>query len=146
MSIRIHGERHIDAPRERVFAALTDPDVIVKSVPLVERYEAKDADHWTVVVKVPMPMVPDLKLSFEVVEKRPPEHARLRSTGGGLMGTADVDSTFDLTEQSGGTLVRFEAELTFKGAFAGLERMLEPVAQRQSQKTLDAIEQRAGGH
>lgn len=145
MSVRIHGERHIDAPRERVYAALTDPAVVMKTIPLVERFEAKDPDHWDVYVKVPLPLAPTLKLSFELVERRAPEHARLRASGGGgLVGGADVESTFDLTEQAGGTLVRFQAEISFRGALSGLERMLEPVAQRQSEKTLDAIEQRAG--
>ena len=144
MTVRINGERHVDAPRERVYAALTDPKVVMATVPLVERYEVKDADHWDVVVKVPMPLAPALTLSFEVVEKRPPEHAKLRSSGGGMIGGADVVSTFDLTEQAGGTLVRFHAELTVRGALSGLERMLEPVAKRQSEKTLDAIEQHAG--
>lgn len=145
MSVRINGERHIEAPREQVYAALTDPAVVMKTVPLVERYDVKDADHWDVVVKVPMPLAPTLTLSFEVVEKRPPEHAKLRSHGGGMIGGADVVSTFDLTEQAGGTLLRFHAEISFRGALSGLERMLEPVAKRQSEKTLDAIEQRAGG-
>lgn len=145
MTVRINGERQVDAPPERVYAALTDPEVVMKSVPLVQRLEVKDADHWDVVVKVPMPLAPALTLSFEVVERRAPEHAKLRAGGGGMVGGADVVSTFDLTEQAGGTLVRFHVELTFRGALAGLERMLEPVARRQSEKTLDAIEEHAGG-
>jgi carbon monoxide dehydrogenase subunit G len=143
VSVRINGERHIDAPRERVYAALTDPAVVMKTVPLVERYEVKDADHWDVVVKVPMPLAPALKLSFEVLERRPPEHAKLAAGGGGMVGGADVVSTFDLVEQAGGTLVRFHAEISFRGALSGLEKMLEPVAHRQTEKTLDAIEQRS---
>jgi carbon monoxide dehydrogenase subunit G len=146
VSVRINGERQIDAPRERVFAALTDPEVVMKTVPLVERCDVKDADHWDVIVKVPMPLAPSLKLSFEVLERRPPDHAKLSAAGGaGMVGGADVVSTFDLTEQAGGTLVRFAAEITFNGALAGLDKMLEPVAKRQSEKTLDAIEQRSRG-
>jgi len=144
VSVRIEGERVVDAPREQVFATLVDPEVVMQTVPLVERFEAKDADHWDVILKLPLPLAKPLKLSFEVVEKRPPEHARLRAEGGGLMGGSTVDSSFDLTEVTGGTLVRFRAELTFRGMLAPVEKMLEPVAQRQAEKTLDAIEQRAG--
>lgn len=145
MTVRIQGERQVDASRERVYAALTDPAVVMKTIPLVERYDVRDADHWDVVVRLPLPLAPSLKLVFEVVEKRPPEHAKLCSGGGGMIGGADVVSTFELSEQAGGTLVRFHAEISFRGALSGLERMLEPVAKRQSEKTLDAIEQRAGG-
>jgi carbon monoxide dehydrogenase subunit G len=145
VSVRVEGERFIEAPRERVFAALTDPATVLGTVPLVERFDRKDEDHWDVVFKIPLPMMPSLKLSFEVLEKRPPEHAKLRAKGGSMVGGADVISSFDLKEQSGGTLVRFHAEMAFRGALAPLEKMLEPVAQRQSQRTLDAIERKAGG-
>lgn len=141
MSVRIEGERLIDAPRERVFAALTDPEVVASTVPLVQSWEARDADHWDMVVNVPLPMAPTLKLSFAVVEKRPPEYARLTSSGGGLLGGADVESRFDLTEEAGGTRVKFVAELRFRGALAPVERLLQPIAEHQAQRTLDAIEQ-----
>src|SRR3954471_7309064 len=140
MSVRIEGERVIDAPREEVFAALTNPEVVAQTVPLVESFTVKDADHWDMVVKVPLPMARPLKLAFEVVERRPPDHAQLRSSGGGLMGGADVVSSFDLSEAPGGTLVRFRADLSFRGALAPAELLLEPIAQRQAEKTLDAIE------
>ena len=143
MSVRIEGERLVEASREQVYATLIDPEVVMQTVPLVEKFEARDADHWDVTLKLPLPMSKPLKLSFEVVEKRPPEHARLRAEGGGMMGGATVESNFDLTEQPGGTLVRFRAELSFRGMLAPIEKMLEPVAQRQAEKTLDAIEQRA---
>jgi carbon monoxide dehydrogenase subunit G len=142
MSVRIEGERVIDAPRDRVFAALTDPEVVSQTMPFVESWEARDADHWEMVVKVPLALKPSLKLAFEVVEKRPPEHARLRATGGGLGGGAVLDSRFDLTAEGAGTRVRIVAELGFRGALAPAERMLEPVAQRQAERTLDAIERR----
>ena len=140
MTVRIEGERVIEASREEVFRALVDPDVVVQTVPLVERYEAKDVDHWDVVVRVPLPLAKPLRLSFEVVEKRPPEHARVRSSGGSAMGGAAVESSFDLREVPGGTHVRFVAELRFHGMLAPAEKLLEPVAQRQAGKTLDAIE------
>jgi carbon monoxide dehydrogenase subunit G len=140
MTVRIEGERVIDAPRERVFEALTDPEVVAQTVPFVESFEVRDADHWDLVVKMPFPMAPTLALSFAVVEKRPPEHARLASSGGGPMAGADVESSFDLTDEGGRTRVRFVAELRFRGALAPMERLLEPVAQRQAERTLDAIE------
>jgi carbon monoxide dehydrogenase subunit G len=110
----------------------------------VESWEARDADHWEMVVKVPLPVAPTLKLAFEVVDRRPPEHARLRSTGGSMMAGAALDSRFDLAAEGAGTRVRFVAELSFRGALAPAEKLLEPVAQRQAERTLDAIERRVG--
>ena len=141
MSVRIEGERLIDAPREQVYAALTNPEVVAQTMPFVESWQARDADHWEMVVKVPLPVAPTLTLAFEVVERRPPEHARLVATGGGMMAGARVDSRFELAEEGAGTRVRFVADLTFRGMLAPAEKLLEPVAHRQAEKTLDAIEQ-----
>src|SRR5689334_15256278 len=99
MSVRIHGERLIDAPRERVYAALTDPSVVAATVPYVERFEAHGPDEWTLHVKPPLPLAPKLELRFRVVDKQPPERARLHAKGGKLGSGADVDSSFVLTEQ-----------------------------------------------
>lgn len=143
MSVRIEGERVVDAPRERVYAALTDPDVVAQTVPLVEHVEVKDEDHWELTVRVPLPMAKTLKLAFDVVERRPPDHARLHAKGGGMLGGADVQSSFELSDAPGGTLVRFRADLSFRGALAPAEKLLEPIAQRQAGRTLDAIEQHA---
>jgi hypothetical protein len=141
MSVHIEGERVVDAPRAEVYAALTDPDVVAQTVPLVEDMRVIDADHWEMTVRVPLPMAKTMKLAFEVVERRPPDHAMLRAKGGGLMGGASVESTFDLSDAPGGTLVRFRADLSFRGALAPAEKLLQPIAQRQAARTLDAIEQ-----
>jgi carbon monoxide dehydrogenase subunit G len=141
MTVRIEGERHIDAPRERVFAALTDPAVVAETIPFVERWETTGADSWRLVVKPPLPLSPALPLDFRIVESRPPGHAKLRAKGGRLGSGAEVESSFELVEQEGGgTLVRFHAELAFTGMLAPAERLLEPIAERQAQKTLAAIE------
>ena len=144
MSVRVQGERVIEAPREQVFASLTDPDVVAQTMPLVEETKVIDANRWETTIRVPLPMAKTLKLAFEVVDKQPPEHARLRAKGGVMLGGADVDSSFDLSDAPGGTLVRFTAEISFRGALGPAEKLLEPIAQRQAEKTLDAIEQRVG--
>jgi carbon monoxide dehydrogenase subunit G len=128
-----------------VFAALTDPEVVAQTVPLVESFEVKDADHWDMVVRVPLPMAKTLKLEFEVVERRPPEYAKLRAKGGSMLAGASVESRFELSDAPGGTRVRFSADLSFRGALAPAERLLEPIAARQAGKTLDAIERSVSG-
>ncbi len=145
VSVRVEGERVVAATREEVFAALTDPEVVAETIPFVERCDVRDGDHWALVVKPPLPLARSLRLAFEVVEKRPPAFARLHAAGGGLAGGAEVDSSFELEQRQGGTLVRFRADLSFRGALAPAERLLEPVAQRQAERTLDAIERRVGG-
>ncbi len=133
----VEGQRRFDAPPERVFDLLTDPDVIASAMPAVRGHEVVDHDHWQAKVKPPLPLAPSLTIRFEVVDRRPPTHAGLRAHGGG----ADVVSTFELEPEDGGTLMRWRTEIALHGLlgrFAGPG--LDAVAHRQAERTLDAVE------
>jgi hypothetical protein len=133
----VEGERRIAAPPERVFALLTDPDVVASAMPLVRSHSVTDADHWEAKVKPPLRFAPSITIRFEVLDRRPPEHAALHAHGGG----ADVTSTFDLSPDGDGTLMRWRTEIKLSGLlsrFAGSG--LDALAQRQAERTLDAVE------
>jgi carbon monoxide dehydrogenase subunit G len=134
----VDGERRFAAPPERVFALLTDPDVVASAIPAVRGYSVIDPDHWHAKVKPPLPFAPSITIRFEVLDRRPPEHAALHAHGGG----ADVTSTFDLSADGEGTLMHWRTEIKLSGLlsrFAGPG--LEAVAERQAARTLDAVEQ-----
>jgi carbon monoxide dehydrogenase subunit G len=133
----VDGERRFAAPPERVFALLTDPDVVASAIPAVRGHSVIDADHWHAKVKPPLPFAPSITIRFEVLDRRPPEHAALHAHGGG----ADVTSTFDLSADGEGTLMHWRTEIKLSGLlsrFAGPG--LEAVAERQAVRTLDAVE------
>jgi uncharacterized protein len=133
----VTGERSFAAPPERVFAALVDPKVVVSAIPAVRDHKVLDDSHWEARVKPPIPLAPKLTVRFEVLERRPSEHASLRAHGGG----ADVASTFDLAADGEGTAMTWRAEIHLSGA---LDRIvgggLDAVARRQAERTLDAVE------
>jgi uncharacterized protein len=133
----VTGERSFAAPPERVFAALIDPTVVVSAIPAVRDHKILDDSHWEARVKPPIPFAPKLTVRFEVLERRPSEHASLRAHGGG----ADVASTFDLAAEGEGTAMTWRAEIHLSGA---LDRIvgggLDAVARRQAERTLDAVE------
>ena len=133
----IHGERVVDAPPERVFAALTDPHVVAAAIPIVRSHREVDDDHWEAKVKAPVPFAPSVTIRFVVTERRPPEHAAIQSHGGG----AHVTSSFDLEpDGDGGTRVTWRAQLALSGLlapFAG--HALEPIARRVAEHVLDRV-------
>jgi carbon monoxide dehydrogenase subunit G len=133
----VEGQRRFAAPPERVFALLTDPDVVASAMPAVRKHTVADADHWNAKVKPPLPFAPSITIRFEVLDRRPPEHAALHAHGGG----ADVTSTFDLAPDGEGTLMHWQTEIKLSGIlshFAGPG--LDAIAQRQATRTLDAVE------
>ncbi len=144
--MRIEGERSFAAPREDVFAALTDPAVIAGALPGVRDWDASDPDRWTIAIRLPLPFSPTLRLNVEVAERRPPERARLRGAGGGRGGGARADSSFDLEAIGAGTLMRWAAEIELSGPLGAVAGgVVEPVARRQAERMLGAIAARVEG-
>lgn len=133
----VSGERRFPAPPDRIFRLLTDPAVIAGAMPAIRGHTVLDADHWEAKVKPPLPLVPALKIRFEVIERHEPTHAGLHAHGGG----ADVMSRFDLAAEGDGTLMRWETSVALSGPlgrFGG--HGLEGVARHQADRTLDAVE------
>jgi len=138
--VRIDGERRFDAPPEQVFALLTDPAFLVSALPGIERWDLRDRDRWTAVMRPPVPLSPRLKLDFTVLDRREPEHALVRVNGGAFGSGAVVESDFDLAPDDGGTRMRWRAGIELSGMLAALGRSsLEPVAKRQAERMLDAL-------
>jgi len=137
MATVLEGERRFDAPPERVFELLVDPEVVAPAIPAVRGHTVIDADHWKVKVKPPVPLAPSVTIRFEVRDRRAPEHAALHAHGGG----AEVTSTFDLEADGDGTLMRWRTELALSGVLARFAGPgLDAAAQRQAMRTLDAVE------
>jgi len=139
----VEGERLIDAPRERVFACLTNPDVVATAIPVVRSHREIDDDHWEAKVKAPVPLAPSVTIRFAVTERRPPEHAAITSRGGG----AHVESSFDLeTDGDGRTRIRWRAQIALTGLLAPFGgHGLEPVARRAAERVLDRVASSARG-
>jgi carbon monoxide dehydrogenase subunit G len=135
--LEIEGERMVDGPPERVFDALTDPDVVAAAIPIIRSHREVDEDHWEAKVKAPLPFAPSVTIRFQVVERRRPEHAAILSDGRG----AHVQSSFDLApdgDKRTRVLWRARIELTgFLAPFGG--HGLEPLARRAADRVLDRV-------
>jgi len=139
--MRIEGAREFAASREEVFAALTDPAVMSSAMPGVREWDAPDPDRWTILIRLPLPLSPTLRIAVEVEEREPSAHARLRAAGASLGGGARVDTSFDLDEPAPNrTSMRWVADVELSGPLRALGGgILEPVARRQAERTLDVV-------
>lgn len=138
--MRIQGERRFEAPPEAVYRALTDPDAMASAFSAIERIESA-SDEWTVIARPPFPGAFRLRFSVRLEDLREAEHARLQAWGKSLGGRISIDSDFELAEDAGGTLMRWQAEVDAAGIFAGLgSQALGPVATAQAERALDRLE------
>lgn len=142
-TVRIEGARVFEEPRQAVFDALTDPHVMAEAVPGVERVEIQNETHWTARIKVPLG-VGSLSFQFELLERQPPEHARLIARGKALGAGMLMDTEFELGEDRGRTDMRWRADVRLSGLLGRLgQPVVRPVAEHMVGGILDAVGRRA---
>lgn len=141
--MHIQGERRIQASRERVFRALTDPHELSELIPGVERVEVNSDDEWITVVRPPFGRGLNVKLDMHVTDRRPPEHARLVAWGKSFGARISIETEFELVENGGVTQMKWTADVGLAGLLGGLGgKALEPTAKHQAERSLDRLQRR----
>ena len=128
--MNIHGSRTLDAPRDAVFDAICDPDVLLAVIPGCQR----DRAGRRRVPRADRPAPPGRRR--DVPDRRPPRRdrpARLRAARGrgrrARSGRSAGEATFRLAEADGGTTVDYEGQAELGGPLARLDcRFVEGLA------------------
>ncbi|HMC74383.1 MAG TPA: SRPBCC domain-containing protein, partial [Terriglobales bacterium] len=83
--MNVEGSKEFAAPRERVWAIISDPAGMASLMPGVEGFEVIDDTHWRAKVKVPLGLGGlKMTMDFEQIEERPLEFASMRGKGKGM--------------------------------------------------------------
>jgi uncharacterized protein len=140
--VKVSGERRFEASRAVVWEVLNDPARMADLMPGVESFDIQDERHWSAKVKVPLGMggLP-LSFSFEKIEEREPEYARLSAKGNGVGAIVKMDTQFHLRENAGGTEMEWEADVGIMGPVGAMgQRILQPIVNQQVGSVLTALE------
>ena len=140
--MNVSGERGFDAPRPTVWQVLNDPASMAKTMPGVESFDIHDDQHWTANVKIPLGLGGlRMKVDMEKVDEREPEHAALKIKGQGVGAMLSMTTSFDLSENGGGTLMKWAAEVKIAGPVGSMgQRVLQPIVNQQVQHVLTALD------
>jgi uncharacterized protein len=140
--MNVQGTQQLAAPRERVYTALTDPQILKRCIPGCESLEKTEAGDYEAVIKAGVGAIKGtFRGNVTLADTRPPEHYRLVVAGKGLVGFAKGSATFDLEEQDGGTLIKYAGEMQVGGTIAGVgQRMIEGTAKMMATKFFTALE------
>jgi uncharacterized protein len=141
--VKVSGEREFQAPRATVWEVLNDPARMAKTMPGVESFDVQDDKHWRANVKIPLGLGGlRMSIDFEKTEEREPEFAKLHAKGNGVGAVMNMDTSFLLSESSGGTLMKWEADVHLLGPVASMgQRVLQPIVNQQVTQVLGALEQ-----
>jgi carbon monoxide dehydrogenase subunit G len=141
--VRVEGTKQFDAPQAKVWEVLNDPSRMAKTMPGVQDFSVEDDRHWTAKVVIPLGLG-GLKMSinFEKVEERQPDYARLNAKGTGVGAMLSMDTQFELSESSGGTEMKWEADVRLMGQVGSMgQRVLQPIVNQQVQNVLAALDE-----
>jgi carbon monoxide dehydrogenase subunit G len=124
--MKIEGSSDIPAPRERVWAAFLDPELLAQALPGCERLEAIGPNEYKATMKVG---VAAIKGTFEgkvkLSDLEPPNRYRMAVEGSGGPGFVRGDAGMQLSDVEGGTKVSYDADVQVGGLIASVgQRML----------------------
>jgi carbon monoxide dehydrogenase subunit G len=140
--MKVEGTKSFGAPRSVVWEVLNDPERMAQLLPGVESFDVQDDRHWRANVKVPLGMGGlRMSFSFEKTEEREPEFARLHAKGNGVGAIVSMDTRFALAESSGGTEMKWEADVRIAGPVGSMgQRVIQPIVNQQVGNVLNALE------
>ena len=143
--MKIEGTQELHAPRERVYAALTDPQVLQRCIPGCESLEKSGDDSYAVTIKAGIGAIKGtFKGNVHLEDMRAPEHYRIVVDGKGGPGFVKGSGDFDLEDTGDATLIRYTGELQVGGAIAGIgQRMIEGAAKMMAARFFKALDTEA---
>ena len=140
--MQLTGSVEIKAPRDRVWAFVSDPRQVGWCGPGVQSIEAIDATHFTAKANLKLGFfTTGLTVNLELLDAEALERVVIRA-GGQAQGTA-VDATAEIRlsgPAAGPTTLAFAADVAISGSFAGVAtRFLESAREEQIGQPLDCI-------
>jgi len=130
--MKVSSSATIQAPRDRVFAALVDPDVLRQSIPGCEELTPIGEDRYEARLKIG---VAGLKGTYsgraELREKHAPESFTLAFSGKGGSGFLQGAAAIRLADEDVATRVTCDADVQVGGLIAAVgSRLIEATARK----------------
>ncbi|MFI6595387.1 carbon monoxide dehydrogenase subunit G [Nonomuraea sp. NPDC050536] len=141
--MKVAGSAVIGIDRERVWSALQDPAVLVRTIPGCERLEETGADTYRMTVNAGVASVKGVyQGEVALADQHQPDSFVLKARGQGAPGTVDATIQVRLAEEDGRTRVDYDADAVVGGMIGGVgQRMLGSVARRTADEFFAAVEQ-----
>ena len=144
--MRYDGSITINAPLDKVYANVTNPNLVSQCAPGLKSMEIIEPDKlFKVVAGIGFGAV---NVTFDVMvewlENRPPDFAKVKAHGMGQGSAVDVTSDMSLVANlDSTTTLNWSAEISVVGAIAGLaSRMMGGIIKKMSGAFFDCIKEK----
>lgn len=144
--MKLTGTYPFPAPRQKVWEALNNPNVLSKCIPGCEKLERAEGDNYTAHLKVGVAAIKGSyqgKVSLKDIV--PPSSYTLHIEGKGGPGFLKGSSRIQLTDKNGGTELKYEADVQVGGLIASVgSRMIEAVGKMMADQFFKALAEQVG--
>ena len=139
--MKMQGHHTLQAPRDKVWAFLMQPESIAKVMPGCERLEEVAPDTFEATLKLGIAAVKGTYTgSVQLLDKTAPSHFRMQLDGSGTPGFVKGEATIDLSEQGGTTMLTYSADTQIGGLIANVgQRMISGVAKMLVSQSLNKL-------
>jgi len=141
--MKLSGTAAIGHPVADVYAALTDPAVLVRTLPGCQRLELVGPDSYEATMAAGVGSIKGLfDAQVRLSDQSAPDSFTLHASGTGVPGTVDAVAHVRLAANpAGGTEIHYAAEATVGGVIGGVgQRMLAGVAKRTAGEFFAAVD------
>ncbi|MEV8632462.1 carbon monoxide dehydrogenase subunit G [Streptosporangium sp. NPDC051023] len=145
--MKLAGSAVLGIDRDRVWSALQNPAVLVRTIPGCERLEETGPDTYRMTVTAGVASIKGVyQGEVALSEPEAPRRFVLRARGQGAPGTVDATVEVRLSEVEGGTRIDYDAEAVVGGMIGGVgQRVLGSVAKRTAGEFFSAVENHLSG-
>jgi hypothetical protein len=141
--MNVSGSAVLHAPRDRVWDALQDPAVLVRTIPGCQQLERVGLDSYRATVTAGVASIKgtyagEVRLS----DQAEPDSFVLHAAGAGTPGTVSADVRVTLTDAAhGATKLDYDADAVVGGVIGGVgQRMLAGVAKKTAGEFFAAVD------
>jgi hypothetical protein len=145
--MKIAGTHEIKAPREVVYQAITDPQILQRCIPGCQSLEQTEENTYIATMKAGVGSVKGtFKGNVRLEDMQAPAHYRMTVDGKGGPGFVKGTGIFNLEESNGGTAIAYEGEMKVGGVIAGVgQRMIEAAAKMLTHQFFKTLEKEISG-
>ncbi len=140
--MHFEGTVQINAPRDRVWAFVIDPNQVGQCGPGVESIEVIDDTHFKATAKVGVGFISArFVVNLEFVDLDAPDAATIKAHGQAPGSAVDADARMELSDaDGGGTTMDWSAEVNIAGTIASVgARLIEGTANKMIGQTFDCM-------
>ena len=140
--MHFEGTVQINAPRDRVWAFVIDPNQVGQCGPGVETVDVIDDTHFKASAKVGVGFITArFVVNLEFVDLDAPNAATIKAHGQAPGSAVDADARMQLSDaDDGGTTMDWSADVNIAGTLASVgARLIEGTANKMIGQTFDCI-------